>query len=217
VIDGVAARVSAEAVVITAEHELTVLSSAPVNGGLTRARAIVNVHVPKNFPCTDTEGTVLAFATRSRLPRPWVGLLTSTWTERAQMAEESSGQVRALVVCTVGLGNRSAAGLTAPAEWLPATINMIAVVDADPTAAALVNLVATLTEVKTDVLRTAGVLCDDGHGATGTSTDAVVVAATGRAPRRQYGGPITDLGFAVASAGRQALGAGVAAWLREHA
>jgi adenosylcobinamide amidohydrolase len=216
-IDGVAARVSAEAVVVTADNDLVVLSSAPVNGGLTRARAIVNVHVPKNFDCADTHGTVAALAARLRLPAPCVGLLTSAWTERAQTASAVAGEVRALVVATVGLSNRSAAGLSAPAQWAPATINTIAIVDADPDTAALVNLVATLTEVKTDVLRDAGVRCHEGYHATGTSTDAVVVAATARGPRCAYGGPVTEVGFAVASAARQALGAGVAAWLRDNA
>src|SRR5436190_505279 len=124
---------------------------------------------------------------------------------------------RALVVVTVGLSNPSAAGLSARAAWLPATINTITVVDADPEAAALVNLVATLTEVKTDVLRAAGVRCDDGRAATGTSSDAVVVAATRRGTRCRYGGPVPDVGWAAASAARQALETAVGRWLAEHA
>jgi adenosylcobinamide amidohydrolase len=138
-IDGVVTRVSPEAVVVTAERELYVLSSAVVNGGFARARAVLNVHVPKDFPC------------------------------------------------------------------------------ADPEPAALVNLVATLTEVKTDVLRAAGVCCDDGRPATGTSSDAVVVAATGRGARCRFGGPVTDVGWAAAAAARRALEAGVRRWLAEHA
>ena len=149
-LDGVATRVGPEAVVVTAERELIVLSSA-------------------------------------------------------------------VVVATVGLSNRSAAGLSARAAWLPATINTIAVVDADPQPSALVNLVATLTEVKTDVLRAAGVRCDDGRAATGTSSDAIVVAATGRGTRCRYGGPVTDVGWAAASAARGALEAAVRRWLAEHA
>jgi adenosylcobinamide amidohydrolase len=93
---------------------------------------------------------------------------------------------------------------------------MIAVVDADPEPAALVNLVVTLTEVKTDVLRTAGVRCDDGRPATGTSSDAIVVAATARGPRCRYGGPLTAPGWAAASATRVALERGVRRWLADH-
>ena len=164
----------------------------------------------------DAEGTVAAAALRLGVPAPWVGLLTGASTERAEIATAAADDVRALVVATVGLSNPSAAGLSARAAWLPATINTIAVVDADPEPAALVNLVATLTEVKTDVLRSAGVHCDDGRAATGTSSDAIVVAATGRGTRCRYGGPVTDVGWAAASAARAALEAAVRRWLAEH-
>ena len=212
-LDGVATRVGPEAVVVIAEHELVVLSSAVVGGGFTRARAVLNVHVPKNFACADAVETVAAAALRLGVPAPWVGLLTGAWTERAEIATAAADEVRALVVATVGLSNPSAAGLTARAAALPATINTIAVVDADPEPAALVNLVATLTEVKTDVLRAAGVRCEDGHPATGTSSDAIVVAATGRGARCRYGGPLTEAGWATARAARQALERGVRRWL----
>jgi adenosylcobinamide amidohydrolase len=215
-IDGVATLVGPQAVVVIAQEELRVLSSAVVNGGFTRARAVLNVHVPKNFPCDDAEGTVAAAALRLGVPSPWVGLLTGAWTERAEVATATAGDVRALVVATVGLSNPSAAGLSPRAAWLPATINTIAVVDADPEPAALVNLITTLTEVKTDVLRAAGVSDGSGRPATGTSSDAVVVASTGRGARCRFGGPITDVGWAAARAARTALDRGVNRWLKDR-
>jgi len=217
ILDAVATRVGPEAVVVTAEHELVVLSSAVVNGGFTRARAVLNVHVSKNFLCADAAGTVAAAARRLGVPTPWVGLLTGALTDRAEIATATADDVRALVVATVGLSHPSAAGLSPRAASLPATINTIAVVDADPEPAALVNLIATLTEVKTDVLRAAGVRCDDGRPATGTSSDAVVVAATGRGAHCRYGGQVTDVGWAAASAARQALERGVRRWLDTQA
>lgn len=215
-IDGVEVVVGAEAVWLTAERELVVISSAFAGGGLARARTIVNLHVPKNFPCADAEATVVAFARRRALPPPCVGMLTSAWTEKAETAVEAAGDIRALVVATVGLSNASAAGLTARAAPAPGTINTVVVVDADAEHAALVNLVVTVTEVKTAVLLDAGLKSVDGHPATGTSTDAVVVAATGRGPRCRFGGPISDLGFVVARAARHALGTGVRRWLEDN-
>ena len=50
-LEGVATRVGPEAVVVTAERELIVLSSAVVGGGFARARSVLNVHVRKNFLC----------------------------------------------------------------------------------------------------------------------------------------------------------------------
>ncbi len=215
-IDGVEVSVGAEAVCVTAHRELTVLSSAFAGGGLARARTILNLHVPKNFPCADAEATVAVFARRHGLAPPWVGMLTSAWTQKAERAEEQAGELRALVVATVGLSNASAAGLTGRAGPAPGTINTVVVVDADPEPSAMVNLVMTVTEVKTAVLLDAGVKAVDGHAATGTSTDAVVIASTARGSRCRFGGPISELGWVVARAAREALGAGVRRWLEDE-
>src|SRR2546425_10954178 len=134
--------------VVTASAPLAVVSSAVVGGGFTSARAVVNVHVPKSLRLEETEAQLAAFADRRRVPVPWVGLLTSAWTEKARVAEAEADGIRALAVVTVGLSNRVAAGLDRAAAWSPSTINTIVVVDAVAEAAALVNAVITATEVK---------------------------------------------------------------------
>ena len=211
-IEGVEVEISADAVVVSAAAPLTVLSSAVAGGGLGRARTLVNLHVDKDCPWQDAELRLDAFAARRRLAGPWVGLLTAAWTERARVAVESAHGLAALVAVTVGLSNPVAAGWSAAAAMEPGTINVLAVVDADLAPAALVNLVVTLTEVKALVLAEAGVACD-GRAASGTSSDAVVVAATGRGRALRFGGPISDAGWVVARAGRTALTAGVRDWL----
>ncbi len=215
-IDGIEVTIDCEAVVVTASAPLAVVSSAVVGGGFTSARAVVNVHVPKSLRLEETETQLAAFADRRRVPVPWVGLLTSAWTEKARVAEAEADGIRALAVVTVGLSNRVAAGLDRAAAWSPSTINTIVVVDAVAEAAALVNAVITATEVKTLALTSAGVRCADGRLASGTSTDAVVVAATSRGPRCRFGGPVSDLGAVVARAVREALGVGIDRWLEEH-
>ena len=215
-IDSIETTVDREAVVVTAREPLAVLSSAFVRGGLASARAIVNLHVPKSLRQEDSDALLPAFVDRRRIPGPWVGLLTAAWTERAQVAGECLNGVTALAIVTVGLSNRVAAGTTPIAVWTPSTINAIIVVDAAPDPAALVNTVMTVTEVKTSLLAAADLRCADGHVASGTSTDAIVVAATGRGPRQRFGGPISDLGWVVGRASRAALGAGIQRWIEEH-
>ena len=215
-IDGIETTVDREAVVVTAREPLAVLSSAVVRGGFASARAIVNLHVPKSLRQEDSDALLPAFVDRRRIPGPWVGLLTAAWTERAQVAGECLNGVTALAIVTVGLSNRVAAGTTPIAVWAPSTINAIIVVDAAPDPAALVNTVMTVTEVKTSLLAAADLRCADGHVASGTSTDAIVVAATGRGPRQRFGGPISDLGWVVGRASRAALGAGIQRWIEEH-
>jgi len=215
-IDGVEVAVDREAVVVTAREPMTVVSSAFVRGGFTEARAIVNLHVRKNIPEAETDGMLPRFVERREIQGPWVGLLTSAWTEKAVVAEAAASGLTALAVVTVGLSNRIAAGQTPLGVWAPSTINAIVVVDGAAESAALVNAVMTVTEVKTSLLAAADLRCDDGRVASGTSTDAVVVAATGRGPLCRFGGPISDFGWVVSRAAREALDAGIRRWMAEH-
>jgi adenosylcobinamide hydrolase len=216
VIDGIEVAVDREAVVVTAREPLTVVSSAFVRGGFAAARTIVNLHVPKDLREDQADDLLPRFAAERGIPGPWVGLLTSAWTEKAEVAEAREGWLSALAAVTVGLSNRVVAGESSIAVWAPSTINAIVVVDGAPEPAALVNIVMTVTEVKTALLAGAEIRCDDGHVASGTSTDAVVIAATGRGTRHRFGGPISELGWLVARAARTALGAGIRRWMDEH-
>lgn len=211
-IAGVSVEAGREAVVLVSERPLRVLSSAVHHGGLVDARAVVNLHVDKNDPCADPAGMVGAFARRAGVPAPWVGLLTGAFTERAAVALEAADDLRALAITTVGLSNLAAAGHSPIATWTPSTINTVVVVDADPEPAALVNAVITATEVKGLALRAAGLVVEDGVAASGTSTDAVVIAATGRGARARFGGPASPLGWVVARAVRVALDRSIRDW-----
>lgn len=214
--DGVEVAADREAVVVTARAPLAAVSSAVVGGGLGAARAIVNLHVPKHVALPGLEARLAEFAARRGVPSPWIGLLTSAFTETAERAEVAEHGLGALAVVTVGLSNRVAAGVAPAAVWAPSTINAIVVVDAAPEPAALVNAVMTVTEVKTALLVAAGVRCGDGTLASGTSTDAVVVAATGGGRPCRFGGPVSELGAVVARAARTALAAGIGRWLAAH-
>lgn len=201
-----------EAVVVAADRPLRTLSSAVLRGGLAEARAIVNVHVERGDCGEDPDGILEAYARRRGLAAPYVGLLTGARTQDATIGEEAAEGFHALVIVTVGLSNRMAAGRAPIARWTPSTINTIVLVEGDPEPAALVNLALTVTEVKVLALIEAGIMDADGMAVTGTSTDAVVVAATGRGPRARFGGPVSALGWTVARATRHALDDGLRGW-----
>ena len=211
-IEGLALRIGPEAVVLVAAETLSALSSAVLGGGLAPARAIVNLHVGKDDPCADPPAMLAAYARRAEVPEPFVGLLTGAWTEHATMDEEDGAGIPTLAVVTVGLSNRIAAGRGRVSRWAHGTINTIVAVDAEPEPAALVNAVITVTEVKALLLQEAGVRDLDGGLVSGTSTDAVVIVATGRGARVRFGGPASELGWSIAQAARRALHAGISGW-----
>ena len=212
---GVTFEIDAEAVVIRAEQPLRAVSSAIVGGGLAEVRSVVNLRVPRGFHCDESERRLDDFVKRRSLARPFVGLLTGARTEQAEPVTERQDGLAVWVAVTLGLCNRSTAGRSPATAWRPTTINTIVIVDAQPEDAALVNLVITATEVKTLALAEGGVRSPDGDLITGTSTDAVVVAATGQGSRCRFGGPVSELGWLVASAVRSAMDKSVARWMRE--
>ena len=215
-IDGLDVVVDAEAVVLTSASPLRVVSSAAVGGGMVQARAIVNLHVPKNHPCGNPEADVARFCRERGIPTPYVGLLTSAWTEKADLSIEAANGITVLAVVTVGLGNPVAAGVSPVALGLPSTINTIVVIDGDPEPGALVNAVITATEAKILALAEAGIRSPEGGLASGTSTDAVVIAATGRGRSCRFGGPASELGWLIARAVGVATRRGISRWRAEN-
>ena len=204
-------------VIVTAADPLRILSSAVYGGGLASARAIVNLHV----------GMTIRAPTRRRCSRP-----TRAAPERARAVcrpphrgvdrarDGGRGERRGYPHAGRGHGRleqsrRRRTGAREPAGS-HGTINTIVVVDADPEPAALVNAVITVTEVKALLLHEAGVRDVAGRAVSGTSTDAIVVAATGRGPRVQFGGPVSELGWSIARAAGSALDAGIKGWLERN-
>ena len=69
-VEGVEIAVDAEAVVVTSEAPLSVLSSAVAGGGLGPARCLVNLHVSRGCPWQEAEARLGPFVARRRLPSP---------------------------------------------------------------------------------------------------------------------------------------------------
>ena len=156
--------------------------------------------------------------------------MTAADTQYAQVAASSRDGLTVAAVVSVGLSNTTSAGVSEPVAGAagasvlvegvpdpsdpgavgpgavgPGTINTILLVDRRLTPAALVNAVITVTEAKTMVLGEWQVRTAEGQPASGTSTDAVAVAATGRGRALSYAGPATTVGWLAARATRQAI------------
>ncbi len=204
-IEGVFVIIDETALRVTSRHPLTVLSSAVIGGGLSHVHDIVNMHVGEGYdggrPADDLE----AFAVQAGVDRAFVGLMTAAGTEFARVAMENDRQITVAAAVSLGLSNTSCAGVTPPAPARPGTINTILLVDAALTPAAMVNAVITATEAKTMTLAEWDVRTDAGEPASGTSTDSVVIACTGRGEELSYAGPATPAGWLIGRAVRRAI------------
>jgi adenosylcobinamide hydrolase len=210
---GVTVTIGRLAVRVSSERPLCVLGSAVVGGGFGSAREIINVHVDDKYGGERPEEDLAAAAAGLGIAQPFVALMTAASTEFARCAVESLGDLSVAAVVSMGLSNTSSAGVTPPIDG-PAdgaaapglgTINVILLVDGALTPAAMVNAVITATEAKTMTLVAWDVMAPDGAAASGTSTDSVVVACTGRGQQLSYAGPATPVGWLAARVVRAAM------------
>ncbi len=202
---GITLHVDEEMLWIRGERPLWTLSSAVVGGGFNRTRDIINRHVSKHYDAPHPAEDLRRFARERGIEAPFVGLMTAAYVHRARLAHVYRGRIHVVAVGTVGLSNPTAAGVTPPFTPRPGTINLILLVDAHLTPAAMVNAVITATEAKTAALYRRGIRTPEGHPASGTSTDAIVIATTARGAPHPYAGPVTDVGWLIARAVRGIL------------
>lgn len=94
-------------------------------------------------------------------------------------------------------------------QYRPGTINIIVLVDGHLSRSAMVNAVITATEAKALAVQQAGLCLPDGRPATGTTTDALVIACTGRGPLLPYAGAATVLGSMIGGAVYRAVEQGI--------
>jgi adenosylcobinamide hydrolase len=204
-IDGIRVTVDERAVRVASDRPLTAVSSAMIGGGLVETRDILNMHVEDVHLDSQPENDLRAFASTLGITGPFIGLMTAAKTQHARLAEASCAGLKVAALASVGLSNRVCAGVSPPVAADAGTINTLVLVDAALTPPALINAVITTTEAKTLALASWDVRTTDGLPASGTSTDAVVVACTGRGTPLDYAGPSTSVGWLIARTVRQAI------------
>ncbi len=178
----------------------TVLSSAPVGGGLGRRSWIVNAQVVPGYARTDLRAHARELTDPLGLD-PDHGVVLFTAADVADVRHGADGGVQADVTVGVRIPIWAAApdddlGGPAPAG----TINVVARLPVTLSDAALVNAVATATEAKTQALLECGV------AGTGTATDAVaVVNGPDGSQAVAFGGPRSRWGARLARAVHSAV------------
>lgn len=184
------------------------VASTIVGGGIGPVSALLSLHVEHNFDCADPAALLRAWARSLGLGGRFAGFLTAVQLHRAALLH--CPEPRVVVLVTAGVSNGTTPGRSPVAAATPGTINIVALVDGRLPPAALVGAVKTVTEAKTLALLEAGVLTPQGAPATGTSTDAVAIVATGSGPRHPYAGAATALGFALGRLTTEAVRLGLA-------
>jgi iron complex transport system ATP-binding protein len=204
-IKSISVRQSDAVIHVQSELPLVTLSSALFGGGYRWMRHILNAHVARDFNSPNPKAWLRSFAKDMNIREPFVGLLTAVKLRKARIAFIESDGLGVAALITAGVNNATAAGVSLPFSAKPATINIILLLDAHLTRSAMLNAVITATEAKTAVLREKKISTPEGDPATGTSTDTVTIACTGKGALQPYAGPVTSIGWLIARAVRQSL------------
>jgi adenosylcobinamide hydrolase len=202
---------------VLSEKPLTTISSAFHNGGgLKKTKAILNVEVLKS--CSDKylhdnpEPYITDSAKKFGLKESFIGMVTAAAVENFAFVSKKNGELAASVIVTAAdnEGNTcnfaESAGETINVQENEGTINIIVVIDGNPTESCLAGTLITVTEAKMAALRELDIRSRfSGDEATGTVTDSIVVAKTGRGAPIVYGGPASELGQLVGYCARKAV------------
>ena len=203
------------------------LSSAPLGEGFLDSRWVLSLEVTPDADISLPQEYLLARAESFGLPsdEPFIGLLTAVRHWDLQVCVRSEGAVTVATLATAGVSNASSprqrdvdpAGDPQPpngASPTPGTINLVTLVDADLSPGALVRASTMATEAKALALAEAGVVTRNGSAATGTSTDVTVVGHSGQGVHFDYAGSPTLVGWLVAATAHEAVGRGIAAYIK---
>ena len=227
--------VACDTLVVDLGVRMRLLSSAPRGGGLRTTRYILNHQVPSNPPGSDAGGNwehpsryLRRLAETLGVTSDCVGLMTAVPMTQLVVHREEGDGIWVEGFATVGVTNAVRAGEPVlrvqgdPSGAMTGTINLILVTNGCLAASAMVGAVQVATESKTGVLRDHAVPSWSGlAGATGTGTDAVVVASAlrGKGPWHPYAGTHTEIGSMIGRVVAECLLQGLALaaqWIDRH-
>ena len=203
---------------VTEENVLAIISDAPLNtvssaiynGGCKKVKAILNIQVPEGYSDQhlhkDPMHLVRESSRKIGVYDKYLAMITAAKIINMSHVVKSDNDVVVNVVATAGASHGESAGEEIDVEQTEGTINIIVVVNGNPTNSCLVAAFVTATEAKTAALNDLDIRSRySGDAATGTITDSLSVATTNTGPAIELGGPASKLGQLVAFCVRQAV------------
>ncbi len=197
-------------IAVTSEANLTTVSSAIFNGGFKKVKAILNIQVPEGYSDIklhdDPLYLVRISSAKVGVRDNFLAMITAAKVANRHYVAKSDDDITVNVVATAGASHGESAGETIDADHVDGTINIIVVINGNPTDSCLVAAFVTATEAKTAALNDLDIRSRySGLAATGTITDSLSVATTNTGPVIELGGPASKLGQLVASCVREAV------------
>jgi adenosylcobinamide amidohydrolase len=195
---------------VICDDALKTISSAIYNGGNKQVKAVLNVGVPGGYSDhslhLDPLELIVSSAAKIGLTTDYLAMVTAAKIENYSLVTKKADGFLVSVATTAGCQHGESSGEAMDVQEITGTINIIVFIDGNPTDSCMVASLITATEAKSAALRDFDVRSRyTGDSATGSITDSVTVASTGKGKNLILGGPASKLGKLVGSCTRQAV------------
>ncbi len=195
---------------VTSQNGLMTISSAIFNGGCKKVKAILNVGVPEGYNDLSLHLKPLELislsAAKLDLSEDYLAMITAARIKNYSLVTKRAANFSVSVAATAGCSHGESSGEEMDVREIKGTINIIVLIDANPTESCMVASLITATEAKSAVLRDFDVRSRyTGDSATGSITDSVTIASTRQGKDIRYGGPASRLGELVGYCTRKAV------------
>jgi adenosylcobinamide hydrolase len=195
---------------LLSDEDLMTVSSAIFNGGFKRVKAVLNVGVPEGYSDRSLHLDPLTLVTSSAaklgLAKDYLAMITAANVKNHSLVTKKADDFSVSVVATAGCSHGESSGEEIDVQEITGTINIIVLINGNPTESCMVGSLITATEAKSAVLRDFDIRSRyTGDSATGSITDSVTVASTSRGKAINYGGPASKLGKVIGHCTRKAV------------
>ncbi|WP_404428169.1 adenosylcobinamide amidohydrolase [Sutcliffiella horikoshii] len=183
---------------VQSSKPLRTISNGVIGEGIQWQKHFCNFHVDKDYNCDHPQKDIREWLRQREIPTEQsVGMMTAVKLSDVVVSKKEIEGIEFMAVVTAGVGN--AVDIT-KAELCQTpvtigTINIILFIDAHLTDGGLVNAMMSATEAKVKALHDLKVQdLKTGTIATGTSTDAMVLAVTQQGEKTPFAGSGTLIG-----------------------
>ena len=192
------------------DSTLKTVSSAIYFGGVNQVKAVLNVGVPEGYNDLslhlDPLKLITSSAAKVGLTKDYLAMLTAANIKNYSLVTRGAPGFSVSVAATAGCQHGESSGEEMDVQEIAGTINIIVLIDGNPSESCMVATLITATEAKSAALRDFDVRSRyTGDSATGSITDSITVASTCKGKTLTLGGPPSKLGKLVGYCVRKAV------------
>jgi iron complex transport system ATP-binding protein len=208
--DNVKLIVKENVLAVFCDRPLMTVSSAIYNGGTNQVKAVLNVGVPEGYSDLslhlDPLELIISSAAKLGLTKDYLAMVTAAKVKNYSLVSKKSDKFSVHVVATAGCSHGESSGEEMDVQEILGTINIIVLIDGNPSESCMVAGLITATEAKSAVMRDFDVRSHyTGDSATGSITDSVTVASTCSGKKLSLAGPASNLGKLIGYCARLAI------------